>query len=64
MENGTVEKTAWSNYDFVNSKPITYYDADKEKIQKRSREYNRNLSEDEKIKTTNCVNKRSNVRCE
>ena len=41
------------------SKSKTYYQANKEKLQKRLREYHRNLLEDEKIKKRNCANDRN-----
>ena len=52
MENDAVEKTLKNTYHFVNKK-ATYYQANKEKIQKRSREYYGNLSEDESIEKRN-----------
>ena len=59
MENdtvkSTVESTVKKNYPFLdnNGKATNFYQANKEKIQKRCREFYGNLSEDEKIKTIN-----------
>ena len=50
MENDAVEKKVKYNYDFLDNKAKNYYQANKEKIQKRLREYYRNLSNVEKIK--------------
>lgn len=45
----TVEKTIKNNYDFVDNKPQTLYQANK-KIPKRSWEYFRDDSEEERMK--------------
>ena len=52
MKNDAVEKTVKNTYDFVNKK-ATYYQVNKEKIPKKSREYRENLSEDENIEKRN-----------
>ena len=44
MENDSVEKTRKNNFDFVDNKAKTCYQANKEKIRKRSLEYYRKLS--------------------
>ena len=52
--NNTLRKvTLWRKQqkiiDFFNNKAKTYYQSNKDKIQKRLQRYNRNLSKDEKI---------------
>ena len=51
MENDIVEKTLKNSYDFAKNKAEakTYYQTNKEKIQKRLREYYRNIPEEKKI---------------
>ena len=44
MENDSVEKTRKNNSDFVGNKAKTCYQANNEKIRKRSLEYYRKLS--------------------
>ena len=52
MDISTVQKMIKINNDFVinKTKAKTYYQANKEKMQKRSRDYNGNLPENEKVK--------------
>ena len=61
MENDSSEKTIKKDYDFADTKGKAkkYYRANKEKIQRRSREYYRNFSEDAKIKIRNYENSRN-----
>ena len=60
MENDTVEKLVKANYHFVDNKAKAknYYQTNKEKLQKTLWEYNRNLSEDEKLKKRNYASSR------
>ena len=59
MENDSVEKTRKNNFDFVDNKAKTCYQASEEKIRKRSLEYYRKLSQDEKIKKKNYAKNRN-----
>ena len=50
MEHDTVKKTVKNNHNFIGIKAKSYCQVNKKKPQKRSREYYRNLSHNEKIK--------------